>query len=127
MYTLRLDDESKKLVDDVVAFAKKYPMTLETLQKIASGAMPAAGDLGKYTCILPDDFKCVFSFEYHPGGLMRHLSISHRVEKYPHRQAVKLIMQFFGFTRSLEQCAVWNETPYRAINIVEPCDESELK
>jgi hypothetical protein len=122
---LQLDDNSIKSVNDVVEFAKKYPMTLETLQKIASGAMPAAGDLGKYTCKL-DDFKCVFSYEYHPGGLMRHLSVS-QPEGYPNKTAVSFIAQLFGFKLPLNKCVVWEERPYRAINVVEPCDESELQ
>jgi len=77
------------------------------------------------TIDLPVAFAVTFSIETgHPGGTMRHLSMSsHRHGRAPIPEVVWMVAEALGFVDSLEACRVWAEdigNGDRAINVVQP-------
>jgi len=79
-------------------------------------------------------FRCAFSFEHQPVGLIRHLSVSVRQPgRLPQPIAVKMIMEEFGFQTPLERCQFWREEidpGHEAINVIElvkeTCDAKDI-
>lgn len=82
------------------------------------------------TLELPFGFLVTFSVETgHPCGTARHLSVSlqdaNTTGRVPHPAAVWEVAIQFGFTGSLEMCAIWPEVLQghgRAINVVQPIE-----
>ena len=74
-------------------------------------------------CILPIGYRCVYSEEFQPKGLSRHLSVSvERPGKLPSIEAVAMIELAFGFESKdiyAGNCCVFLEEAQRAVNVIE--------
>ena len=92
MRPLMLDNETKKRIAEVVAFARGNlyrPGLSETIP----------GDDARHVVRISFGFRAVFSFTEGPDGLYRHLTISVDDEaKYPNPIADFMIADAFGFT-----------------------------
>lgn len=78
----------------------------------------------------PWPFFVTFSIETnHPGGTMRHMSMSiMREGRAPHLVAVWMIAEYLGFSGGLEACSVWMEDLSdggKAVNVVQPLAVTE--
>jgi|SRR5215475_10582682 len=90
MRALFIDDEARRKVDRVIAYAMDHPFY--------PGKSPTPGDIPGYVAFL-NTYRCVFTFTRTRGMIYRHLTISVPPEnKYPNPVAAFLIAQLFGFT-----------------------------
>jgi len=72
------------------------PMSLESMRAAAETGQTPYGSAN--TVVLPLGFRVVFSREFHPGGLFRHMSMSSpRDNRRPTPAAIELIMGELGF------------------------------
>jgi hypothetical protein len=124
MRALILNDELRREIRRVVEHARANPVPLSTMKEIAAGRAPAVGYDQRFACEIPVGYRAVFSIEEHPGGWMRHLSISVAEGKLPHPAAIAEIMKEFGFAGGIGDCERWveNTEDARAVNLVEPLD-----
>ena len=104
---LLIDHETVKAIAAVVDYAHKHPFTKEYIEKMFQQKLEPAGDNLKHTCIIKHGYRCVFSIDSdRQGRMLRHLSVSveqdnPKKEVYAHPKAVQIIMQAFGFKKSL--------------------------
>lgn len=85
------------------------------------------GGFKDLTIGIPHGYAITFSVEQQPSGAYcRHLSVAiDRHGKLPSIEAMKLLMQEFGFINDLDRCPVWREEfapGHEAFNIIEPLD-----
>lgn len=129
MRPLEISPKTQALVDEVLAYAHKHPMTEDYIGKLIEGKVPAPGEIAGYHCVIPYGFKCVYTVEKHPSGWYKHTSVSvqnpNEARPYPSVEGIREIIKMFGYTQQLEECMVWEEKPYRAINILAPFPDYE--
>lgn len=101
---LILDQENKKVIQDLCKFADANKINLDRLTKIANGSNPPVGDLPGYRCTIEQGFRVVFSIEEHPCGWCRHMSVSVDGGKMPSVPAVEELMKEFGFRGTVMDC-----------------------
>jgi hypothetical protein len=118
-------DKIKKLID----FAEQNPVTLQTMMEIMDGVASPAGSFAKFRIDILIGYRVVFTVEEHPGGWMKHISISiNDAEKLPGFPAIDMILEEFGMgtlQNALEQKLVYLEetiTP-KAVNILQQYPE----
>ena len=116
----------KKIINNVIEFAKSHPITLKQLEEKSI----TVGNIKEHVCTLPMSFRVVFSFENQPIGWCRHISISvPDKNKLPSHQAVSMIINEFGFPKDInDQDNVWVETDCtpNAINVIKQVDDKNL-
>ncbi|MDD5556686.1 MAG: hypothetical protein PHN82_05475 [bacterium] len=122
MRALILDDGIRGEIRRVADHARRHPLPLRMLRDIMAGRRRAVGYDPRFVCEIPMGFRVVFSIEEHPGGWMRHISISVGGGNLPHPAAVRQIAGEFGFTGDLGDCERWVEETEdaRAVNLVQP-------
>jgi len=121
MSILIIDEQAKARITEVKEYAERNHYSIDDLLDIKNGAQEPPGDNGFYSCHLSEGYRVVYTIEDQPAiGLIRHMSISLN-EQLPPVQAVKLIMEEFGFAKELEECFTFLEdTPTgKAINVLE--------
>jgi len=123
---LVIDESVRTGLRAIAAAAAADPTPLETLLRLRDRELqPESVSAGK-TLDVPMGFHVVLTHEHHPGGLLRHLSVSVILPgRVPHPEAVRMIMQEVGFVLPLEECIWWDERcgpDKTAINVVEPLD-----
>jgi hypothetical protein len=97
---LLIDERIRGRIKSVVKFAHANPVTRERLLATVQGRAPAIGEDLRYRLEIPIGFRCVYSEEDQPDGLMRHLSVSvDRVGRAPSPEAMGVLMLEFGFTK----------------------------
>lgn len=134
MRVLLLDDVAKEKIAAVRKFSSENRYTLDALKKAhetfvrdGSGRV-AVGNDPRHRCVIPMGFGCVYSEEEHPGGLMRHLSVSVAAPgKTPNVPALTLIMEAFGFRGAPLDKGVMTfleelDSGCHAINVLEKMD-----
>lgn len=100
MATLIIDAAVRDQVARLVTYASEHPISRRQLADMAERVKNrAVGDRPEYEVNIPVGFRCVFSIEDHPGGWMRHLSVSVNTGKAPHPMAVVGLMSLFGFSQ----------------------------
>lgn len=87
MRLLKIDDEARAKVQQVIAWAKEHPYRGDFVP----------GDDPHFVAHL-DSYRCVFTFTQHGGKIYRHLSVSVPSTKYPNPIAAFTIAELFGFT-----------------------------
>lgn len=98
MRPLVIDDAVRADIKRVVAYAEAHRVPLPEMRLHADGKLPPPGDDNRFVCVLPRGFRCVYTVEYHPSGLYRHLSVSvPDPGRAPNETAVILIASEFGF------------------------------
>lgn len=118
---LVMGDEEKQKLEDLKAYAEEHPLTMDDLLDIMHGA-PAPGDRPEYTCLIPFDYKVVFTIEPNARQVpIRHLSISVKAKgRLPLPEACQMIMVHLGFQNRIDsgRCKVEYERDI-AISIAE--------
>lgn len=118
MRPLILTPAIKKEIHELIEWAEKTKIPLDMNREIAEGKRPPIGDDRNYQIIIPMEYRCIFSIEEHPGGWMKHLSISIPYKsKYPHPEAVNAIAKEFGIKNFMDEY-VYEEKEVEAINII---------
>lgn len=121
MRALIIDENSSRKIKQVIEYAKKHPHNVEIIRKRMTGDYPVPIDYEGFTCVIPMDFKCVYTIEEHPHGWSHHLSVSvPEPTKLPNIEAVKMLMREFEMTTPIKECHVWLEDCEfnRAVNVL---------
>jgi hypothetical protein len=125
MNALLIDNEVKADLNRLVEYAETHPFSIDDLLDIQNGVLPPPGDNPERVCLIPFDYRIVYSIEQQLKGDVRHLSMSVSGEnKLPSIQAVETIMGFVGFKNGLQDCMKYLEDVsenHQAINILEFC------
>lgn len=127
MRALVLSDGIREEIGRVIAHARENPVSLARMEAVMEGKAPPVGEDPAFACAIPVDYRAVFSIEEHPGGWMRHLSVSIPGGRLPHPSAVEMILEAFGFSGGLEDCERWVEDleEGRALNLVQRLEAKE--
>jgi len=126
---LLLGDRECALIERVVKHAFRFPVSLTKVKETIAGTEPPVGDNPEFCCIIPNGFRCVFSFEEQPHGWCRHLSISiPTVDGAPSPIAVEMLMPAFGFTGKLTDCYVWvTRQPHFCVEVLQLVTDEDEK
>lgn len=128
-------DGMTQQVDAMVEHAHANPVTEEQVRETILGKRQAIGDSSPAHVIhIPMGFKVVYSEEYQPKGLYRHLSISYQnrsVRSTPPLPAVNMILKAFKLRNQIDgaidlnknikinEFMFWWDEVYGAINFLE--------
>jgi hypothetical protein len=122
MRALVIDDVAKRNVQLVLDYAQKperyYRIGQDGLQK-----SDPPGNFAEYVAVLPDSYRCVFSYtkDERDGKLWRHLSISVPGSLYPNPYAAYTIAELFGFTGWDQKSSDFPDDWMLDINRVDRC------
>lgn len=119
MRALLQSPEIQAAVDKCAAYAVAQRFNIHDLKHIQAHPERAAGNDPHFRLTVPMGFHCVFTIEQHPGGWMRHLSVSVGGDKYPNERAVEALGQMFGFKTPFAEWFKWLEEEARAVNVLE--------
>ena len=127
---LVIDDEVKAKIRDLREKAAAEPISLETMKQRAADYAEGKPlqEFSDYAIEIPEGFLVVYTVEHHEPGPVRHLSVSietYDPEKGPNLEAVKMLMEEFGFILPLGQNLMYLEPAPDgglAVNVVEPLD-----
>lgn len=122
-----LGPEDQKGLDRLIAYAKANPLTIEQIKATQVGDRPPVGDYLEHQWVWPIGFRCVFSFEHHPMGLSRHLSVSvydksDPTPKIPSPSAMNRIGDAFGFKEG-KLDYMWVDEKEKAINLIQKVED----
>lgn len=101
-------------------YAEANPMSWDELLDIKNGVLPMAGDRPLHV-VVSSAHRIAYSIE-HQNVRLRHLSISHRVDKFPSIHITTMVMGALGFKKPLLECSVTQEegsNGIMAMNIIE--------
>ena len=122
---LVIDEVGRELIRRLIAYADTHRVTRAHLIRMMELEEPPVGDDERFTLVVPDGYRCVFSIEEQPVGWCRHLAVSQR-QGVPSLEAVAALAAHFGFRSqligergALDKMCIWFEKP-RAVNVVEP-------
>ena len=113
-------EKEKETLKNLREHAEKNEFSLDDLMNIMNRTQPPAGDRKGFSCIIPVGVRIVHSIETHPGGKMRHMSVSLESGKLPMPELVNMILPELGFKNDMSgECHVSIEEKEKAINIME--------
>lgn len=123
MRPMVLNGDARVRIARVMEYAEANVVKLADIREVIEGKRAPAGDIPEHVCVIPVGFRAVFSMEEQAVGLCRHLSVSidGPADKVPNPEAVRALMEEFGFEGTLEDACVWSE-PFGegvAINVME--------
>lgn len=123
---LIITEEVRENARKAVAHAEANTVSIETMRALAAGEALPRGMFLEFE--VPVKFRVVFTHEVHPGGLMRHMSMSSPIPgRLPHPVGLQEVMRLLGFKRPLNNAYhVWPEQigpNHEAINVIEPIGE----
>lgn len=124
MRALIIDKEAQAEIARVCGYAETHRMNNFELRgrvELAETRMSVGDDPG-HCCNIRQGFKAVLSIEEQnpPLGWCKHLSVSvAAIDKMPHIEAVKLLMQEFGLSKPMEECLVYVEDSLpKSVNVI---------
>jgi hypothetical protein len=122
-----LGPDDQKDLDKLLAYAKANPLSEAQIKATLAGDRPSVGDYLEHKWVWPIGFRCVFSFEHHPMGLCRHLSVSVYDKSDPEPQipsprAMNTIGDAFGFKEG-KLDYMWIDQETKAINLVQKVED----
>lgn len=130
---LIMDDEVQNNIKKLINYAENHVVSYERMvdlnEQMKRGELVegVVGDNPNHAIELPLGFRVAFSFEVHPIGECRHISVSVNDEQ-PSYHDLMLVLDYFGFQTNLkdgkahayvEQYTV-NGVEKFAVNVVEP-------
>lgn len=117
---LKINDNSKVLIKILIDRANENPIYLDEMHAIMDGKKKPIGNNQDFSCIINGEYRAVYSIEQHPSHMMKHISISHKEDKYPSPEDVAVIIEEFGFKNKLEERKnpIYFEEHVAAINII---------
>lgn len=121
MRPLIIDDTARANIARVVAYADQHRFTLIDIMHLMGHPEKAPGHTPGFVVVVPVGFRCVFTLEQQPPGMMRHLSVSvMEKERAPNPVALDVLLPLFGFTGKLKDCTVYPmHEQVTSINILE--------
>lgn len=103
----------RESIKQVKEFAEKNVLSFDDLLDIKNGAAPFVGRRKGHSCIIPSDFRIVYSVELHPkkdgSGFtkLRVMSMSVPAEgKLPSVESVQMVLPELGYTSKFEDSYV---------------------
>lgn len=132
---LIFDENIRSRIKEIVEHSHANPLSLQDVKDTMAGKKEAIGSNNpKHVIHLFNGFRVVYSEEYQPKGLYRHISISKQgKEQIPHPVACKLILEEFGFKTPLPQDPMewfkgeafigWLDEENDALNFLEKYDQ----
>lgn len=146
MRPLILNEKTKEEIQRVRNYAENNPLTLSKRQSILDGTGEIPGDNPNFVCVVPKDYRCVFTIDQGKKEnelfWVRHLSVSvPDPSMCPNILGVQILMKEFGFRQNLCDAEgklrpsaevdlyIWLENQDvpdapKAFNVVEPYDET---
>lgn len=130
MRVLVIGQEERASLGKIKEFAESNVLSFDDLLDIKNNTEPNVGNRPNHWCIIPDNFRVVYSVEMHPNKdgsgftKLRAMSMSVPNEgKLPNPDACNMVMIELGFKGTLEDCYVRiendeNDVPH-AILIIE--------
>lgn len=121
MSVLIIDDNVRKSVKELIAYAQKHPVDLRNYTPESIKEITPIGDNPNHVLYVYKDLRVVYSEELQPSGRYRHISMSIKEGRVPTPQAAQEVCKLFNFGElSRDKQTVWFEKgPITAINIVE--------
>lgn len=118
---LEINEYTKKEIAKVIKYSKNNIYDESMLKLIHTGDLFPAGDNPNHLVHIHDGYRVIYSLEKQPVGLCHHISISiEDQDKYPHPEAVKMILKEFNMSDNLEiNLKIWKEKGWNAINILQ--------
>jgi hypothetical protein len=111
MRPLVIGTKEKAAIVRVIVHALARPISLDRSRRIlAKLETPPTLDDPGFSLSLPVGFCVTFTFEQHPVGWARHISVSvdnAAHDKIPHPFGVQAIMTEFGMLGAQEDCTEW--------------------
>jgi hypothetical protein len=109
-------------------YAESHRFPIERLRQLAKTRSPIGDTDSNLCCVVPDGFQVCFSIEQHPGGWMRHASISvNKPASLPAEPAVDLLIGELGFRYQTGNPGILTYLEgNHAVNIIEPISEADL-
>lgn len=121
-----MDDSVRAQLSEIKQFAEANRYDLEFMAKRyqdqQAGREVADFPVG-HMVMLPTGFGVSFTIEEHPGGWMRHVSVSSPdPNKVPIPAALEFVMSELGYGLPFKDCIAWPEETLNrvAINVLEP-------
>ncbi len=111
--------------------AENNIISMEELRKHITRSVNPVDD-ERFTILIQPDFRIVYTIENHPGGNIRHLSVSYLTceDGYPPDDFIAYICKELGFINEHIFCAklpeVFKDSP-NVINIFDPVDGDWVK
>jgi hypothetical protein len=104
MRALMISDDVRALTKSIVNYASKREHWYDPQDRSDGWLARLPGHNSNLKCVLPVDYRCVFSFTRQiTGRVLRHLSVSvPTVDSMPHPHAVYEIAKLFDFTDSVD-------------------------
>jgi len=110
--------------------AESNVLSFDDLLDIKNKQAPVVGHRKEHVCIIPTDFRVVYSVEQHPYkqqtgdkpsfATLRHASISVPAEgKMPTPEACQMIIAELGFKSDFEDCMIDVSTENEVVGIIE--------
>lgn len=114
---LVMGPDEKESIRKVKEFAESHVLNFDDLLDIKNGTEPFVGNREGHSCIIPINFRIVYSVEMHPKKVqpkngteyikLRVMSMSVPTEgKLPSVEAVKMVLPELGFTSKFEESYV---------------------
>lgn len=99
MQALLINNKVRARIKEVVDWSLANIYALDQVKGMRDGTLPIPGNRAEQICNIPYGYRVVFSVENHPGGVMKHMSVSIAGERgtLPSMESVQLIMDEFGF------------------------------
>src|SRR6266849_9544266 len=110
MRPLVIGEEEKGKLHRIREYAEKHPYSMAEMLDLLNGEAKGAGLNPDLQCILPVDFRVVFSIEAQKHGQARHLSISVPGRgKVPNEFSCLMVMDELGFQSKFigGKCRIW--------------------
>jgi hypothetical protein len=120
---LYINSAAKREVERVIKYAESHIVSYSALEAMVTGQISPVGDKRGHVCLIPREYRIVYSIEEQAIGLCRHLSVSLNETKYiADQNALNKILELFGFDGDISDCYVWIEEldNVNAVNIVQP-------
>ena len=118
MRVFQIDDDTRKEIKKVKAFAYKHKVDEANLRATMAGIVEPVGDDPDYVVHIHDGYRVVYSVEEQPIGDCHHISVSiDKKGKTPNPIAVEMILEEFGMKKLEDSLEVWPEGI--AINIIQ--------
>ncbi len=120
---LVIDEAARERIAAVREFAEDNFIDEQQMRRLMETG-EAIGDLDGYSVNLDFGFRVVYTIERHPGGWMKHLSMSLNVpNRGPSPPAVDMVLEEFGFqgrvTDKSHDMVVYLEQD-TIVNVIEP-------
>lgn len=102
MRPLIIGENEKRELLRIKYYAESNPFSVDNMLDIYNRSLPPIGENKKHVCVIPIDFRVVFSIETQKKGLARHVSISvPDINRSPSIEACDMIIKELGFKNTV--------------------------